>query len=100
MALELKKTVKEILETMSTTEYLAWINYYNESPFGYHRMELREAMTCSILTAPYRKKDIDIKDFMLIKPYEKLPEQEVLTDKVKSIFFGLMGAQKQSKGGR
>mgnify|MGYP003787379537 CR=1 FL=1 len=72
------------------TEYLHWFKYYQENPFGYFRSDLRDALNCSILSAPYRKKRIPLTDFMLKQPEKKNPSPSELKDKIVSIFGGMV----------
>ena len=73
-----------------------WLKLYKECPFGDYRTDLREALNCKLLLAPYTKGDLSLQDFMLIR--EDTEDQEEakpvadLVNKTKAMFRG-MGAK-------
>lgn len=81
---------------MSIYEFQMWHVYFKECPFGDYRTDLREALSCKLLLAPYTKSDLSLEDFMLIKDDEEEQEEvkpvENLVAKTKAMFRG-MGAK-------
>ena len=81
---------------MGIYEFNMWLKYYKECPFGDYRTDLREALNCKLLLAPYSKSDLPLDPFMLIK--DDVEEQEEakpvanLVDKTRAMFRG-MGAK-------
>ena len=81
---------------MNIYEFEMWLKYYKECPFGDYRTDLREALSCKLLLAPYTKSDLSIEDFMLIrddvKDKEEVKPVENLVAKTRAMFRG-MGAK-------
>jgi len=75
---------------MSTTELLHWWRYYNECPFGYYRNDIRQALNCAVIAAPHSRESLPLSSFMLIKEPEKPPTNEELSEKLHSLFGGLI----------
>lgn len=72
-----------------------WLKYYKECPFGDYRTDLREALSCKLLLAPYTKSDLSLDSFMLIKDdvvQEEAKPVENLVTKTRAMFRG-MGAK-------
>lgn len=98
MALEMGKTIREILTGkpgLNTVEYFCWIKYYNENPFGYYRQDLREALNCKFLLAPYSKSDLSYRTFLMTPDESYKPNIEELKFKVQA-FFGAYSNGKQN----
>ena len=75
---------------MNIYEFEMWLKYYKECPFGDYRTDLREALSCKILLAPYTKSNLSIDDFMLIRDKEvKSKPVANLVDKTKAMFRGM-----------
>lgn len=86
LALSLGKSIKELMESMTTQEFISWWIYYNERPFGEMRADFRTALNTQILSMPYMKESKPLDDFTL-KFSDNIPSDEQLYEKLKG-FFG------------
>ena len=68
-----------------------WQKYYNEYPFGDYRTDLREALSCKILLAPYTKSDLSLNKFMLMPDTEESEDIpiETLVAKTRAMIRGM-----------
>jgi len=62
------RTVAELDETMSSSEYSDWLEYYELSPFGPWRDNFHSAQICALLYNANRGKSrpLGIDDFMYV----------------------------------
>jgi hypothetical protein len=86
LALALGKSIKELMESMTTKEYLTWWNYYNERPFGELRADYRMGLNTQTLISPHLKQSKPLKDFIL-QFGDNNPTDEELWTKLTG-FFG------------
>ena len=70
-------------------EIMHWFKYYNESPFGYYRSDMREALNCAVFAAPHSKTSFPLSSFMLDAPEKEKPTAEELAEKTIGIFGGM-----------
>ncbi len=93
LALNLGRTVSELENSMTHSEYLEWQEYYKTEPFHADRQETQTAvMSFLISTANGGKNKID--DFLLShrdksNSTSKAKPKVALADKVKHIFGGM-----------
>lgn len=94
--MQLGKSVSELFDSMGIYEYELWSTYYSECPFGYRREDLREALSCKILLAPYTKSDLPLDGFLLDRRDTKKEEPPVvdLVAKTKAMFRGMSHGRK------
>lgn len=86
LALALGKSIKELMNSMTTKEYYAWRAYYKEQPFGDLRSDYRMALNTQTLIGPYLKSSRPLSDFIL-KFGDSKPSNEELYEKLTG-FFG------------
>jgi len=82
---------------MGVYEFNMWLKYYIECPFGDYRTDLREALNCKLLLAPYTKGDLSalpLDPYMLIQNDKEDKEDakpvENLVNKTKAMFRGMV----------
>lgn len=85
LALALGKSVKELMESMTTKEFYTWQMYYKERPFGDLRSDYRMALNTQTLISPYLKEGRPLKDFVL-NFGESMPSDEELYKKLIGLF--------------
>lgn len=71
------------------SEIMHWFKYYNESPFGYYRNDMREALNCAVFAAPHSKKSLPLSSFQLMPDKPERPSDEELAAKTNAIFGGM-----------
>lgn len=84
LSLALGKSIRELMESMTTKEFYSWFTYYQERPFGDLRSDYRMARNTQVLISPYLKEDKPLKDFVLSFG-DSLPSDEQLYEKLTGI---------------
>ena len=70
-------TVSEMLGRMDSTELAEWMAYDRIEPFGDQRADLRSAILCQQILAPYLKEGAKLPDLKRFMPFvEQEPEEE------------------------
>jgi hypothetical protein len=64
VALALGKTVREIEDSMPATELAEWIAFYNDSPFGEYRADLRAGIVSTVIARTQGNTTAKPSDFM------------------------------------
>ena len=90
MALEFGKPVEWIENNMSFKEILRWWRYFCERPFGYKFHDLRGALNCAVMAAPYSDECQPLHFWEIYKTPKPEPKPEVLAQKIHDIFGGMM----------
>ena len=84
LALALGKSIKELMNSMTTKEFYAWRSYYQQRPFGDLRSDYRMALNTQTLISPYLKQGRPLQDFVL-NFGESLPSEDELINKLEGV---------------
>ena len=107
LALALGKTISELQQTLTHSEFIDWCAFYQLEPWGENRADLRAGIIASTMTNLYAswvgsKTTTNPADFMpTFEPHETRPtEERQLTDEelaawADAVIYGLEPEQKQ-----
>jgi len=76
LARTLGRTVHELEQTISYTEFLDWWELYAHRPWDETRSDIQAALICTTIANQYRSKPAKIHDFLLFKDEEVPPPAE------------------------
>lgn len=104
LALALGCTLKELGERMSYGEFLEWMAYYKERPWGFEIEDMRHATIVAMtlnsgLMASHSKKRLkpfSPKDYMY-KPVEKEKNKKPLSERIANKLFGFINRKSMEK---
>ena len=71
--MELKKTKKELLSSLDSKELTEWMAYFELTPRGEDREDIRNAMQCTLIHNANFQKEAKLEDFII---KEKRPTQQ------------------------
>lgn len=90
--------VAELTQRMTAAEEAAWIAFYQMSPFGDYRADVRSAQVAQILYNSNVKKDKarKLQDFILFQPKESKPKKDAAKT-IRSNFDNWIEMQKRRR---
>jgi len=97
LAAQLGMPVGELTERMTLAEETHWMAFYQISPFGEERGDLRSALVAQLIYNTHARKPKKLEDFMLFKEKPNVPGDSPKT--IRKNFDRLIARQKAKARG-